>query len=111
MAAFVIATESPDQALPYVYILIYSGTFLAALGVGGVVGVVLRYWFGSQVEVFTNQKVTARQSILLGFLAVSSLYLQYLRLLNIYTMGLLVLFFFIIELMFLNRTKNKAQAK
>jgi len=107
MVAFVATTESPENSPLYVYVILYGGVFLGVIGLGGLAGVTLRYWFGSQVEVFTKQKTTVRQSIFLGMLGVSALYLQSLRLLNIYTMGLLVVFFFIIELIFLNKTKPK----
>jgi len=105
VAAFLVVTTvlNPIGAPWYYLAAFYVSVFVAMIGLSGMVGVIFRYRFGSQVELFRSNIITLRQSIWFGLIVISALFLQSQRLLNPYTMILSVAFFAILELFFIRR--------
>lgn len=94
---------NPAEAIWYYLAAFYASLFTLVFGLTAIVGVLTRYHFGSQVEIFQRNTLILRQSLWFGLLAVISLYFQSQALLNIYTAILLIVTFGVLEMIFLNR--------
>jgi hypothetical protein len=85
------------------FALFYAAVFVSAFGAAGMAGVILKYFFGSHVSLLRDNGITVRQSMFLGLVAVAALLFQSERLLNIYTIALLLASFGVLEFYFLSK--------
>jgi hypothetical protein len=99
----VIFLLSPETGAWPDLTLFYLAVFVAVFGASGMAGVTLKYFFGSHVTLLRDNGITVRQSMFLGLVAVAALLFQSQRLLNVYTITLLVASFGILEFYFLSK--------
>jgi Na+/melibiose symporter-like transporter len=81
--------------------LFYSSFFLAGVGTLTIVGFFLRYWLEKEKLPFNQIRVALRQGLLIVGGLIIALMLQSQRLLNLWTMIVLLLLMGVIEVFFL----------
>lgn len=94
---------SPDNAPIFAFFGLYASIFATVLGASGLLLFALRSLFGLEKRSVLGGFGIFRQAALLGLLVSLAFYLQSFRLLNIFTLGLLIFCAAILELYFLNR--------
>jgi cytochrome bd-type quinol oxidase subunit 1 len=99
----VVLLLAPENGAWQSLALFYAAVFVVAFGASAAAGVVLKFFFGSHLALLRDNGITVRQSMFLGLIAVAALLFQSQRLLNFYTIALLVTSFGILEFYFLSK--------
>ena len=105
----VIFLIKPAEAGLVGFVLFYFSLFLAILGTGSIIGFVIRARLNKK-PLFIQTQVAFRQAIWLGLFIITILFLRQLQILRWWNALLLLVFFVILELIFiLSRKKYRIE--
>jgi hypothetical protein len=97
----VIMMLNPTSGGAVALLLFFSSFFMALVGTATIIGFFLRYWMEQEKIPFRQIGIALRQAVILGTVATIALMLQGQRMLNIWSLLIMIVLAIIVESFFL----------